>query len=148
MMNDDLMPTEEIARLRALCAAATPGPWKVCGADGCPRQDVWSVPVDAEVAAASAENECGEGLNRDAQRANSVFIATARAAVPALLDALEAERKRCEAAGDALMQAGDFAIEIVRSASPSDPELAAKADAMEAMLKAIREGRAVQRWQP
>jgi hypothetical protein len=81
---------DERARLRALAELATPGPWKVCGADGCPRQDIWSTSVDAEVASASAENECGEGLNRVTQRHNAAFVAASREAIPGLLDALDA----------------------------------------------------------
>lgn len=86
----------DVARWAALADAATPGPWSVCGANGCPRQDIWSKTADVEVAAASGVNECGEGLVVDQQRANAAFIASARTAVPALC--AEVARLRAELA--------------------------------------------------
>lgn len=75
------MTDEELARLEALAQAATPGPWKSCGASEgqCSCCVVWSIPADYPVLRAVNEDD-GPGRWQD-----SAFAAAARDAVPALV---------------------------------------------------------------
>jgi hypothetical protein len=93
------MSPEERAALRVLAEAATPGPWeverywwKLGSSRGMP--DSWWLGIEARGAV------CGtvaQALEDDEAKADAAFIAAARTAVPALLDALdEAERERDE----------------------------------------------------
>ena len=71
---------EERERLRRLCLAATPGPWET---DGHPSTADVSGPGGRHTIATVWLGEDERGP------ANAAFIAAARSAVPALLDALE-----------------------------------------------------------
>jgi hypothetical protein len=71
---------DNLSRWEALCAAATPGPWKSCGAsDGqCPCCVVWSLPADYPILRGTNEDD-GSGRWQDA-----AFAAESRTAVPGL----------------------------------------------------------------
>lgn len=82
------MNDQNKAELRRLAEAATPGPWRECGADrgGCACGQVWSIASDCPVAVVwqgdEVVGEPGEGAE-----ANASFIAKANpAAVLSLLD--------------------------------------------------------------
>lgn len=99
------MTRPDLERLRALCEAATPGPW--CSAsvpDLSSREDIIRMLAEQWVCGPdSVENEClhvlaGRGEdersacvtgNGPDRRANARFIAAARNALPALLDEVE-----------------------------------------------------------
>jgi hypothetical protein len=90
------MTAEEIARLQALCAAATPGPWDHAPPGGC-------VVASAQYQHEQVALACGAAAMRDermdtyeVQRANAEFIAAARDALPILL--AEVVRLRAEVA--------------------------------------------------
>lgn len=83
------MEQEQLDAIRERCDAATPGPWKHCGAsDGkCDCHLIWSTSQDTLVAKA-----CGPRFTEDApypteEQAviNGHFIAHAREDIPALL---------------------------------------------------------------
>ena len=80
------MDTTERARLRALCEAATPGPWR----DGAG----FVAPVRDGSGTFDSLCEC-HGRNI---RSNAVFVAASRTAIPALLDALDAADARASVA--------------------------------------------------
>jgi len=79
---------EVIAQQRAICDAATPGPWAVSVANEYPYDDIGSGLTGEHVAICGSKNE------------NTQFIITARTVLPAALDALEASMAR-EAEKDA-----------------------------------------------
>ena len=100
----ELTPDEK-AELRKAADAATPGPWRECGAerDGCQCCLVWSERADTIVAAprvhvtsgAHRENDdLGEGFTVDQGRKNARYIARAN---PATILALLDENARLEA---------------------------------------------------
>ena len=77
------MDVEEIASLRALCAAATPGPWNDRRhADG---GDVFGCCAHVDTPSTQGGRSLLEGLTR----ADAAFIAAARTALPAALDEIE-----------------------------------------------------------
>ncbi|MGN6106661.1 MAG: ead/Ea22-like family protein [Kofleriaceae bacterium] len=97
----------DIPALRALCEAATPGPWTTPTA---PRlQGAISAVIDGrerQVAAIDGQAPMFDlrAGQDEVARANGAFIAAARSALPALLDALEAARKeRDEAIADGVL---------------------------------------------
>jgi len=73
---------EWIAQQRAICDAATPGPWAVSVANEYPYDDIGSGLTGEHVALCGSKNE------------NTQFIITARTVLPAALDALEASMQR------------------------------------------------------
>lgn len=73
---------EVIAQQRAICDAATPGPWKVDAANEYPYDDIGSGLTGEHVALCGSKAE------------NSKFIIDARTILPAALDALEASMAR------------------------------------------------------
>ena len=70
------MTADEIAKLRELCANATPGPWG-CGFSN--RGRIMS----------SNEEICSVWSSEETHDANAAFIAAARKALPAALDEIE-----------------------------------------------------------
>ena len=77
------MDVEEIASLRAVCAAATPGPWNDRRhADG---GDVFGCCAHVDTPSTQGRRSLLEGLTR----ADAAFIAAARTALPAALDEIE-----------------------------------------------------------
>lgn len=74
-MADPVDPVD-VARLRALCDAAAPGPWAWS------ETFLWNVELDRSVLAH------GEVVAWDVSNADREFIAAARTALPALLDRL------------------------------------------------------------
>lgn len=83
---------EMIAELRRLCEAATPGPWESRFRDG---DFALTGPATEWVVLFPSPQTSGFGIIAyDERRANQRFIAASRTALPALLDALEAERAR------------------------------------------------------
>lgn len=91
------MTPEERQRLRALCDAATPGPWRKCSAsDGhCPCGLIMSTSRDTIVCGV-ADEVMGSEQPQEQRWVDQDFIAASRAAIPALLDALEAAERRYE----------------------------------------------------
>ncbi len=88
--------------LRRLAEAATPGPWRECGADrgGCACGQVWSISLDCPVAEVwQGDDVIGEP--EQGAMANAAFIAKANpAAIISLLDEnaqLRAENERLRA---------------------------------------------------
>ena len=73
---------EVISQQRAICDAATPGPWAVSVANEYPYDDIGSGLTGEHVAICGSKNE------------NTQFIITARTVLPAALDALEASMAR------------------------------------------------------
>lgn len=73
---------EVIAQQRAICNAATPGPWAVSVANEYPYDDIGSGLTGEHVALCGSKAE------------NSKFIIDARTILPAALDALEASIAR------------------------------------------------------
>lgn len=87
-MDNKQATAEWIAQQRAICDAATPGPWAVSVANEYPYDDIGSGLTGEHVALCGSKNE------------NTQFIITARTVLPAALDALEASMQR-EAEKDA-----------------------------------------------
>ena len=92
------MSPEERAELRALAEAATAGPWEaqVLGSEG---YAVRAEPIPVGKGSMTRRPRvarCGHE-DWDTDKANAAFIAAARTAVPALLDALD--ERDCGAAG-------------------------------------------------
>jgi hypothetical protein len=79
------MTEAEITRLEALHAAATPGPWKACGAKDCPCGLVWSGDEMVNVATCTQAEDDDVRLNDDGVRANMHAIPAAMNALPSLL---------------------------------------------------------------
>ena len=81
----------DLDAIEARCAAATPGPWRQCGADrkGCACGMVWSEPADFVVAQGEkgerAGGFCGFDVDDETISTNMRFVAHARSDVPALL---------------------------------------------------------------
>lgn len=105
----EIMTPEELDAIRERAEAASPGPWRECGAMGgeCCCGQVWSLELDAEILKVNARwgdwlpvikrgkrraddeavvefLEYGD-LGHDAQAANARFVAHARTDIPALL---------------------------------------------------------------
>lgn len=84
------MTDADIKRLRALCEAATPGPWTaqtVCDTDS----DDWCA-VGPTHLYADDDPAVDDGDPHPAAEADAAFIAAARTALPALLDEVEGLR--------------------------------------------------------
>lgn len=91
-----------LAKLRALCEAATPGPWHLGGQwDG--KTHAVNDGYDLGVADAYPSRVGNEPLV-----ANARLIAAARTALPALLDALERERAENARLKEALRPFGEY----------------------------------------
>jgi len=90
-----------IPHLRAICEAATPGPWK--------RMTTLDPHWLREVrnSTGSGVAFCGSFPERQAH-ADAVFIATARSALPALLDLVESLTAEVERLRSALVEALDM----------------------------------------
>jgi hypothetical protein len=100
------MTTDESKALRALCEAATPGPWA---------EAVWYGTNEGGWAAigphhAGADDECDDDASDNHARAehDAAFIAAARTALPALLDELARTRAQIDEARERLAQATEF----------------------------------------
>jgi hypothetical protein len=91
-MSDDTRP--DLDAIRARVDAATPGPWRTLGT-GVAGGDHWYVCDDGQSLASIASND---GENEDQREPDAEFIAHAREDIPALLDALAAERGRADEA--------------------------------------------------
>jgi hypothetical protein len=91
---------EWIAEQRAVCDAATQAPWTVTGAYNHIVDSPGVAVGDMDVRSIVAEAWGGVGLNHLRASKNAAFIAAARTALPAALDALEASMQR-EAEKDA-----------------------------------------------
>jgi hypothetical protein len=93
----------DVARMRATCEAATPGPWplKVYAAEDIGRDDNL-VPGDAELRIPGLPMAIGFGAGQAAT--DAVFIAAAREDLPLVLDELRSLRARAESAEAALAQ--------------------------------------------
>lgn len=96
------MTPARIAELRALCAAATPGPWEVDG-DG---RDICGFTDRLGAANGQSPYEITEnnGFMRNDMAADAAFIAAARTALPEAIDEIERLRAALVriATGDAL----------------------------------------------
>lgn len=98
----------DLDAIEARCAAATPGPWRQCGADrkGCACGMVWSEPADFVVAQGEegerAGTVCGFDVDDETISANMRFVAHAREDVPALLAEVRRLTPNHEAHGQAL----------------------------------------------
>jgi hypothetical protein len=89
----DPTPDPDLAALRALLDAMTPGPWRECRANesNCSCGLVRSLPADAIVATVMVREEWAGGSDGTCNRADARGIAALRNAAEALL-------ARCEAA--------------------------------------------------
>lgn len=96
------MTADELTALRALCAAATPGPWVSKDTE----EGNWIVRFPDGVGHYSVndiwfgdmERNCGEDIH------NADFIAASRSAVPALMDALDEATDQLQIARTLLRQ--------------------------------------------
>ena len=93
------MTDAKIAEWRALCEKTTEGPWEVYRKHYRDARIRSVKDVDAEIATMGNWN----GEYETEQRINAEFIAHARTALPAVLDALEEARKALRFADYALM---------------------------------------------
>lgn len=84
------MTTAELAELRALCEAATPGKWEHRTAldDGTPWNDVIAIHPDDWVIVVPDTGRAPEESHA-VEEADAAFIAASRTAVPRLLDRVE-----------------------------------------------------------
>lgn len=80
------MTADEMKRLRALCAAATEGPWELADriAEGYDPDGLYPNKRYSGVGPIESCDHCSIGLNADV-----LFVQAARDALPALLDELE-----------------------------------------------------------
>ena len=95
-----MITKEEIARGKALCAAASKGPWRRCKAgENCQCGIVWAGDESGMVASVPcSENDVGGPIAEEPHRlANWVLIAEARTLLPAALDHAEDMDRRVEA---------------------------------------------------
>lgn len=90
----------DIAAARALCDAATAGPWEA-QTTGVRGGDHWYVCTTDEAIAHISAND---GSNEDQRQPDAEFIAAARTLVPALLDALAAAEDRARKAEAAVQR--------------------------------------------
>jgi hypothetical protein len=109
-----MIDAEQIARLRALEKAATPGPRRLYHAKL--RKDFGSmiteVQCDEKVAIIGWMGFDDSFRSKAQHKKNAALIAEARNALPALLDALEAERKRADEATKIARSISDEAIRV------------------------------------
>ena len=117
------MTEDERERLRALYEAATPGPWEAAVDSHAP----WNGKRIAWVETTSTSCPVADVPNSDRARADAAFIATARTAVPALLDENARLREAIERTRSALIFYATFpgfedralardALDVVRAA--------------------------------
>ena len=123
------MDAKERTRLRALCEAATPGPW-----DAIYDEDAgeWTVRTGhADVAVLTWQQALDAlGLSPVTMR-TAAFIAASRAAIPALLDALDAaERERDEARAEVERLRAELADHHTASVLPRETALRETAEAL------------------
>lgn len=90
------MDTSERTRLRALCEAATPGPWHT---------EAGGVVVRADGRQVAAVTPCGGSESLTERDARAELFAAARTALPAALDALDAVERELAADEAALTAA-------------------------------------------
>lgn len=125
------MTDDEIKAARALCEAATPGPWAfmneaypwVAGA------------VDEDIACPSTViefNECGEQAHSDAR-----FIAAARTLLPAALDALEQARRERDEARAHAAERGAAQVAALSNAAVEGVDLDMKIESLTAELAKV-----------
>lgn len=83
------MSPQELAELRRLCEAATPGPW-TSSLRGKPEAEGWELGAHVQGGQYPIAN-CHSGYNKNGygHHIDSVFIATSREAIPKLLDEVE-----------------------------------------------------------
>jgi hypothetical protein len=132
---------DDIKAARALCEAATPGPWHhrnepISPTAGYP----WIAgPFDEDTAGECTIvewNECGELANADA-----AFIAAARTLLPAALDALVEAREGCDATRECFRQSHDEVIRLMHDADEGrefDRRNVAEIDRLSADLAATK----------
>lgn len=114
------MTPKRIAELRALCEAATPGPWETVGTEiDAPTEEV----VTADCA------PCGwsgcSGARVEVSGANADFIVQARTALPEALDEIErlqGEPCQCNCSGCFHCQEVDKYAQRERREDPPDDE--------------------------
>jgi hypothetical protein len=95
-----MITKEDIARGKALCAAASKGPWRRCKAgENCQCGIVWAGDESGMVASVPcSENDVGGPIAEEPHRlANWRLIAEARTLLPAALDHAEDMDRRIEA---------------------------------------------------
>lgn len=99
-----MTPPIDLAAVRKLSDAATPGPWQECGHErgGCQCGFVWSIAADALLLMIRARDEDVPTADEAHCRSNAKFIAEARTLVPAMADEIEALREKLRAAREAL----------------------------------------------
>ena len=91
------MTNEELTRLDALAAAATPGPWHT-DADTCPEYDDPAVMAGKQWVCATSYDTLSTSIGERDIKADAAFIAAARDAVPALVAEVRRLRGLVEAA--------------------------------------------------
>ena len=118
---------EVIAQQRAICDAATPGPWATSVSNEYPYDDIGSGLTGEHVAL------CGSKIE------NSRFIVAARTVLPAALDALEAALAENGKLKDALSRPEqDYLDEIVRLTAERDAEKK-RADALDPAIEDMKQ---------
>ena len=118
-----VLTSEGIEKLRSLAAAATPGPWKPCGASDskCPCGLLWAVIADSVLVHVPKEGsnmfeEAGCGTHADLD-----FIAAARLGVPSLIltiEKLQLALKEACALADMYIHPPDLQVN-----APKQPEI-------------------------
>ena len=127
---DKRIDSAEISRLRGLCEAATPGPWK-------DYRDTFEPAVYTKL-----EDGCRgacisrlAGLYTHGNRENAAFIAASRQALPELLDEIERLKKLVDNNSAMGADRNDILIEAVAAANAAD----ARIERLQAEAAALRE---------
>ena len=91
------MTNERIEEIRALCEAATPGPWIVAGVfkDIIARPKNKKGDYDISGMIAEIEKEKWASMNEGQRLSDAELIAASRQIVPELLDALQVQKSMC-----------------------------------------------------
>ena len=115
---DKRIDSAEISRLRGLCEAATPGPWK-------DYRDTFEPAVYTKL-----EDGCRgacisrlAGLYTHGNRENAAFIAASRQALPELLDEIERLKKLVDNNSAMGADRNDILIEAVAAANAADARI-------------------------
>ena len=110
--------TPDVAELRRLAEAATPGPWEAFGAVDGRRGERW-LGVTTDMRATESAREGDVFSAQDCTRQDALFIAAANpAAVLSLLDHLTSAARAWDEGGDFVTRHPGMSAEYVRAANP------------------------------
>jgi hypothetical protein len=123
-----MLTPAQLEEIEARANAATPGPWKRCSAnearpEGCSCGLVWSIPIDIPIIDVRMRGDDMAHPPQQEEHANGLFVAAARADVPALVAEVRRLRRVVESYAAHAYESGwaNTAAELRRLANRGEP---------------------------